>query len=103
MILTGPTETSTPSKGCCGVGEVALASAVAGREVTEAGIEVGMAEPTFMVFVGRGAGLVEGATDTDMSHAVATATNREMNKSGFFTILVYMAESPFVRDDTSQE
>jgi hypothetical protein len=41
--------------------------------------------------VGRGAGLVEGATDTDMSHAKATTINREMNKMGFFIIMVFMA------------
>jgi hypothetical protein len=56
-----------------------------------------------MVFVGRGAGPVEGATDTDMSQAMATRMNREISKRLFFTIILCMVRFPFVLDHIQQE
>jgi len=49
-----------------------------------------------MLFVGREAGLVEGATVTVRSHAMAMTMNMEINKSGLFTIVLCMAEFPFM-------
>jgi len=101
-MLNGSTDTSTPSKNCCEAVGVRLGANVAGREVTEGRIGVGLPDIALIVFVGRGTGLVEGATDTDISHAIATTMNREMNKRGFFIVLC-MAEFPFVLDHSSQE
>jgi hypothetical protein len=48
-----------------------------------------------MVFVGMGAGSVEGATGTDGAHAVATTRTMERQRRVFFTIVLCMAEFPF--------
>jgi hypothetical protein len=79
-------------------------------DVGDAGIWVGanvagmgVAEAGMVVFVGRGAGLVEGATVTDRSHAEVTMMIREMFKRGFFSSVLYMAEFPFVLDHSHQE
>jgi hypothetical protein len=69
--------------------------------VGKAGIAVGLAETASIVFVGKGADRVEGATDTDMSHAIATRMNMEMNKRG--VLLRFMAEFPFAFDHIHRE
>jgi hypothetical protein len=85
--LSGQNDTAVPATevGCV------VTATVTGAEVGNAGIAVGLPETAIRVFVGRGAALVEGATDTDMSHAKATTIKRQMNKMGFFVIMVLMA------------
>jgi hypothetical protein len=72
--------------------------------VAEAGITLGIAlgigEAGTTMFVGRGAGLVEGATDTDRSQAVVTSMSMKMDKRDLFRIVLFMAEFPFILKHT---
>jgi hypothetical protein len=96
--LNGQNDTAAPvtKVGCAG------STTVTGARVAAGGKVVGLPETALTVLVDRGAGLVEGATDTDMSHAMATTMNMEMNKRGFFTRLMFMAEFPFTLDHIDQ-
>jgi hypothetical protein len=74
-----------------------------GVGVARRGSCVGDPDSGTSVFVGKGATLVEGTNVTVELQAVATKRTMEINKRGFFTIVLYMAEVPFTLKDINQQ
>jgi hypothetical protein len=61
---------------------------------------VGDPDSGIRVLVGRGATLVEGTNVTVELQAIATKRTIEINRRGFFTIVLCMAEFPFMLKHT---
>jgi len=77
--------------------DCAVGASVVGM-VGEAGIWIGAEVAGIIVFVGRGAGLVDCGTGADILHANDTKIKMDGNRRIFFTIVLCMVAFPFMLD-----